>query len=72
MLCFIALKVGSAKGNVDEICTVRGSCTTIMRTVRNMFNNFCAGNFDLKYEDYSDRLATTDTDLNKSTLAESP
>ncbi|OAD52552.1 hypothetical protein WN48_00898, partial [Eufriesea mexicana] len=53
----------SAKDTVDEICTVYGSGTTTIRTVRNSFKEFRAGNFDSKDEDRSGRSAITDTDL---------
>ncbi|OAD57467.1 Histone-lysine N-methyltransferase SETMAR, partial [Eufriesea mexicana] len=53
----------SAKDTADEICTVYGSGTTTIRTVRNWFKKFRADNFDLKDEDRSGCPATTDTDL---------
>ena len=62
-------KGNSAKDTADEICTVYGSGTTIIRTVRNWFKKFRAGNFDLKDEDRSGGAATTDTDLIKTVLA---
>ncbi|XP_035737739.1 histone-lysine N-methyltransferase SETMAR-like [Vespa mandarinia] len=63
-------KKGPAKNTADEICTVYGSSTTTIRTVRNWFKKYRAGNFDLKDEDRSGRPATMDTDLIKSMLVE--
>ncbi|XP_046832405.1 histone-lysine N-methyltransferase SETMAR-like [Vespa crabro] len=65
-------KGSSAKDTADEICTVYGSGTTTIRTVRNWFKKFRTGNFDLRDEDRSGRPATTDTDLIKSMLAKNP
>ncbi|KOX80684.1 Histone-lysine N-methyltransferase SETMAR [Melipona quadrifasciata] len=56
------------KGNTaDEIFTVYGSGTTTIRTVRNWFKKFRAGNFEC-----SGRPATTDTDIIKTVLTENP
>ncbi|KOX72139.1 Histone-lysine N-methyltransferase SETMAR [Melipona quadrifasciata] len=65
-------KGNSAKDTADEIFTVYGSGTTTIRTVRNWFKKFRAGNFELKDEDRSGRPATTDTDIIKTVLAENP
>jgi len=65
-------KGNSAKDTADEICTVYGSGTTTIRTVRNWFKKFRAGNFELKDEDRSGRPATTDTDIIKTVLTENP
>ena len=70
LYCF--KKGNSAKDTADEICIVYGSVSTTIRTVRNWFKKFRAGNFDLKDEDRSGRPATTDTDLIKTMLAENP
>ena len=53
MLCFIALRGNSGKNTADEICTIYGNGTTTIRTVRNWFKKFRAGNFVLKDEDRS-------------------
>ncbi|KOX67386.1 Histone-lysine N-methyltransferase SETMAR [Melipona quadrifasciata] len=65
-------KGNSAKDIADEIFTVYGSGTTTIRTVRNWFKKFGAGNFELKDEDRSGRPATTDTDIIKTVLTENP
>ncbi|KOX78538.1 Histone-lysine N-methyltransferase SETMAR [Melipona quadrifasciata] len=65
-------KGNSAKDTADEIFTVYGSGTTTIRTVRNWFKKFRAGNFELKDEDRSGRPATTDTDIIKTVLTENP
>ncbi|KAA1363623.1 helix-turn-helix domain-containing protein, partial [Escherichia coli] len=65
-------KGNNAKDTADEICTVYGSGATTIRTVRNWFKKFRAGNFELKDEDRSGRPATTDTDIIKTVLAENP
>ncbi|XP_050459528.1 histone-lysine N-methyltransferase SETMAR-like [Cataglyphis hispanica] len=64
--------LSNAKDTADEICTVYGSGTTTIRTVRNWFKKFRAGNFDLQDEDRSGRPVTTDADLIKTVLAENP
>ncbi|KAL6418228.1 hypothetical protein ACFW04_012254 [Cataglyphis niger] len=43
-----------------------------IRTVRNWFKKFRAGNFELKDKDRSGRPATTDADLIKTVLTENP
>ncbi|KOX74313.1 Histone-lysine N-methyltransferase SETMAR [Melipona quadrifasciata] len=48
-------KGNSAKDTADEIFTVHGRGTTTIRTVRNWFKKFRAGNFELKDEDRSGR-----------------
>ncbi|KOX69645.1 Histone-lysine N-methyltransferase SETMAR [Melipona quadrifasciata] len=65
-------KGNSAKDTTGEIFTVYGSGTTTVRTVRNWFKKFGAGNFELKDEDRSGRPATTDTDIIKTVLTENP
>uniref|UniRef100_A0A1B0A5A1 HTH_48 domain-containing protein n=1 Tax=Glossina pallidipes TaxID=7398 RepID=A0A1B0A5A1_GLOPL len=60
------------KNAADKICTVYGSASTIIRTIRNWFKKFRADNLDLNDEYPSGHLATTDTDLIKSMLAENP
>ncbi|KOX70155.1 Histone-lysine N-methyltransferase SETMAR, partial [Melipona quadrifasciata] len=65
-------KGNSAKDTADEIFTVYGSGTTTIRTVRDWFKKFRAGNFELKDEDRSGRPATTDTDIIKTVLTENP
>ena len=70
LYCF--KKGNSATDTADEIRTVYGSVSTTIRTVRNWFKKFRAGNFDLKDEDRSGRPATTDTDFIKTMLAENP
>ena len=73
MLYFIALKkiIMQRRGTADEICTVYGSGITTIRTVRNWFKKFRAGNFDLKDEDRSGHPPAT-TDLIKTMVAENP
>ncbi|KOX68982.1 Histone-lysine N-methyltransferase SETMAR [Melipona quadrifasciata] len=65
-------KGNSAKDTTGEIFTVYGSGTTTIRTVRDWFKKFRAGNFELKDEDRSGRPATTDTDIIKTVLTENP
>ncbi|KOX68364.1 Histone-lysine N-methyltransferase SETMAR [Melipona quadrifasciata] len=65
-------KGNNAKDTADEIFTVYGSGTTTIKTVRNWFKKFKAGNFELKDEDRSGRPATTDTDIIKTVLTENP
>ncbi|KOX75195.1 Histone-lysine N-methyltransferase SETMAR [Melipona quadrifasciata] len=65
-------KGNSAKDTADEIFTVYGSGTTTIRTVRDWFKKFRAGNFELKDEDRSGRPATTHTDIIKTVLTENP
>ncbi|KOX72061.1 Histone-lysine N-methyltransferase SETMAR, partial [Melipona quadrifasciata] len=65
-------KGNSAKDIADEIFTVYGSGTTTIRTVRDWFKKFRAGNFELKDEDRSGRPATIDTDIIKTVLTENP
>ncbi|XP_014488383.1 PREDICTED: histone-lysine N-methyltransferase SETMAR-like [Dinoponera quadriceps] len=73
MLCFIALKKIIVQRTLQtRLCTVYGSGTTTIRTVRNRFKRFRAGNFDLKDEDRSGRPATMDTEFFKAMLAENP
>lgn len=67
------IKKGSnAKDSADDICTVDGCGTTISRPVRHWFTKFKAGNFAMKEEDRSGRLARTNTDITKSMFAENP
>ncbi|KOX78883.1 Histone-lysine N-methyltransferase SETMAR [Melipona quadrifasciata] len=65
-------KGNNAKDTADEIFTVYGSGTTTIRTVRDWFKKFRAGNFELKAEDRSGRPATTHTDIIKTVLTENP
>ncbi|CAK9808954.1 Histone-lysine N-methyltransferase SETMAR [Anthophora quadrimaculata] len=65
-------KGNSAKDTADEICTVYGSGATTITTVHNWFKRFRVGNVELKDEDRSGRPTTTNTDLIKAMLAESP
>ncbi|KOX74047.1 Histone-lysine N-methyltransferase SETMAR [Melipona quadrifasciata] len=65
-------KGNSAKDAADEIFTVYGSGTTTIRTVRDWFKKFRAGNFEFKDENCSGRPATTDTDIIKTVLTENP
>ncbi|KOX76329.1 Histone-lysine N-methyltransferase SETMAR [Melipona quadrifasciata] len=65
-------KGNSAKDTTGEIFTVYGSGTTTIRTVRDWFKKFRAGNFELKDEDRSGRPATTDTDIIKTVLTGNP
>ncbi|XP_076377132.1 histone-lysine N-methyltransferase SETMAR-like [Megalopta genalis] len=65
-------KGNSAKDTADEICTVYGSGTTTIRTVRDWFKKFRAGNFKFKDEDRSGHPATTNTDIIKTVLTENP
>ncbi|CAK9810846.1 Histone-lysine N-methyltransferase SETMAR [Anthophora plagiata] len=65
-------KGNGAKDTADEIYTVYGSVLRLLRTVRNWFKRFRAGNFELKDEDRSGRPTTMDTDLIKAMLAENP
>ncbi|KOX76579.1 Histone-lysine N-methyltransferase SETMAR [Melipona quadrifasciata] len=65
-------KGNNAKDTADEIFTVYGSGTTTIRTVRNWFKKFRAGNFELKDEDRSGRPATTGTDIIKTVFTENP
>ena len=62
-------KDDSANDIADEICTVYGSGITTITIIYNWFK-FRDGNFDLKDEGRSGRLATTNTDFIKAMFVE--